>query len=333
VTTSEPIRSSRLGFLDGLGRLFRKEKETEAAEPGAAAPARFQQIEAELDATLAKINERLAERRAAAQPMELGETSSGPTPEERRAAQQKRMGDAHQAIRADIVAMHERLGTGVTAADLDAIAAFLGELEAAATAGRGSHEMLPRMRYAIAAKVWHEAGELAVARLVALLQREKLPWPDPIRPGPTDSPEDVERARQRRLREVREGFLAFDFARSADRLVGVIRGWRGDYPGQGSPLWEECVLEGVATGIRGKLALQAVEILRRDRDRLLAQAEESIGAQLASLRAVVAGGVDSIDQATQAVATTLRVLDEAVPGIAWEHVCTELPAARGEPAA
>lgn len=65
---------------------------------------------------------------------------------------------------------------------------------------------------------------------------------------------------------------------------------------------------------------------------MLADAEAAVGAQLTALRAVVASGINSVEQATQAVAATMRVLDEVVPGLAWEHVQAELPAVRGEAA-
>jgi hypothetical protein len=174
------------------------------------------------------------------------------------------MAEAQRAIGQDILSMHQRLGIGIAEAELEAIASFLRELDGIAAAGRDSHQTLPRLHWSIARRLGHEAGELAVARLVALLQREKLPWPDPIRPGPIDSMEDVERARERRLRDVRQGFLGLDFPTSADRLVGVIRGWRSDYPARDSPLWRECVLEAIANAIRAKLVLDAVGILRRD---------------------------------------------------------------------
>lgn len=330
MTEGDSTRGGPLGFLDALGGLFRKEKKPEATAPAPAAG--FRKIEAELEATIRALDERIAKSRPASASVALSGASEQHGAEDRRAQQKQRMETAHQAIREDIVAMHARLGTGVSPADLEAITALLGELDTIAAAGRGSHEVLPRMQCAIAERLWRETGAIAVAHLVALLERARLAWPDPIRPGPAETPADIERSRRRRRADVRESFLAQDFARTADRMVGVIRGWQADYPDRGAPLWEECVLEGVAAAMRGKLTLESVEILRRDRDALMGQVEQSIGTQLAALRQVVAGGGDSIEQANQAMASTLRVLDEVVPGIAWEYVCTRLPAARGESA-
>ena len=106
--------------------------------------------------------------------------------------------------------------------------------------------------------------------------------------------------------------------------------WGPDYPDRGGPLWEETALEGVAAGLRGQLVKEAVELLQRDREALLASAEAAIGKELDALHQVLKAGVSSLEQANQAVASSLRVLDEVVPQIAWERVRAELPKARGE---
>jgi hypothetical protein len=182
-------------------------------------------------------------------------------------------------------------------------------------------------------RLWREAGPLAVARLLALLQERHAVWPDPIRTGSHDSVEQIEAARRRRLADLRQSFLALDYARTAVRMMGIVRGWGGDYPDRGSPLWEETVLEAVACALRARLVLHAVEVLRRDLDALLARVTEAIGPEVVALQRLVAGGVNSIEQANRAVAGAMRVLDEVVPDMAWEHVQAELPELRERPAA
>jgi hypothetical protein len=227
---------------------------------------------------------------------------------------------AHREIREDIEKMHSRLGTGLSGADLDAIAAYLKELAAVSAAGRGSHELLPRARHAIAEKLRAEAGELAVAQLVALLQRQGLDWPDPTHHRSTATPEEVERSRRRQLADARESFLVLDLGKLSDRVHGIVRGWGSDYPDRGSPLWEESVLEGVGAAIRGRLIQQFVESLQRDREALLSRVEAAIGKEFAALQTALASGVQSVEQAHLAVASSLGVLDEVVPALAWEAV-------------
>ena len=236
----------------------------------------------------------------------------------------------HRAIREDIERMHSRLGTGLSPTDLDSIGALLRDLDADATEGKDSHALMPRLRYSVATRFRLESGALAVARLVALLRRANLEWPDPIHYAPRAKPEEIESSRRRRLAEMRESFLAQDFKKTAERMVGIVRAWGADYPDRGSPLWEESVLEGVAAGIRGQLLKDFVELVDRDRDLVLSRTEAAIGKELAALQTAVAGGVHSIEQANTVVASSLHALDEVVPELVWQHVRSLLPEARGE---
>ena len=135
---------------------------------------------------------------------------------------------------------------------------------------------------------------------------------------------------RRRLDEVRENFLTYGFARIAERVQGIVSGWGGDYPDRGSALWEESVLKGVAAALWGRLLGDFVELLERNRERLLSRAENTVGKELFALHAVLEGGGASIAQTTEAIANSLRVIDEVVPGITWELVRSELPQSRGE---
>jgi hypothetical protein len=106
--------------------------------------------------------------------------------------------------------------------------------------------------------------------------------------------------------------------------------WGSDYPHRDSRLWEETVLEGVAAGIRGDLFRECLAVARRDEDHLVSLAKVSIGKELIGLQQVMKAGVTSIEQANQAAASALRVLDEVVPRLVWEHIRSQVPRARGE---
>jgi hypothetical protein len=325
--------AGKLGFLDSLGRLFRAKEEAEGAKEEARAPqpqaaGGFAKLEADFEAVIRGLREKLVERDTGGE--RPGAAALPSRAEDRAAERLRRMEACHRAIREDIEEMHARLGTGLAPADLEAITAFLKDLDTVSTTGKDSHELLPRLRYAIATRLRAEAGELSVARIVALLERSKLSWPDPTHYRPSATPDEIDRSRRRRLAEVRESFLAHDAKRTAERMLGIVRAWGGDYPDRGSPLWEESVLEGVAAGIRGQLLKEFVEVLRRDRELLLTRTEASIGKELAALQKAMESGVRSIEEANLAVATSLHALDEVVPEIAWERVRSQLPQARGE---
>ena len=320
--------AGRLGFLDSLGRLFRRKEEVASAPTEG--PSRFEQLEADFEGAIQRLNEKIEEQQRVSAPTGAGPAAVERTAEERAADRARRLESCHRAIREDIAKAHAQLGTGLSGEELEGLAGYLHELDAVTTPGRQSHALLPRARYAIGERLRSEAGELAVRRLVALLEAQKRSWPDPTHHRPSAPQEEIERSRRRRLGEIREVFLASDLQRTSERMLGVVRGWGADYPDPGSPLWEECVLEGVAAGIRGQLLKEFVELLRRDREALLARVETSVGKEIAALQTVLEGGVRSIEQASQAVASSLRVLDEMVPEIAWEHARSQLPRARGE---
>jgi hypothetical protein len=318
-------QGGRLGFLDSLGRLFRAKEE---AAPAPRPAGGLGTLEQAFDAAVRGLHEKIEEHRRTGEA--AVRSPAALTAQEREAQRAQRLETVHRAMREDIEKMHARLGTGLDGAELDAVCALLAELDAVETAGKDSHSLLPRARWAIAEKLRVEAGELAVARLVGLLGRQNMGWPDPTQHHPSATPEEIERSRRRRLADLRRGFLADGFARTSELARGIIKGWGADYPERGSPLWEGCVLEGVAAGLRGQILRDMVEVVQRDREEILRQAEATVGRELAALQAALAGGVSSLEQANAAVASALRVIDETVPAIAWERIRAELPEARGE---
>lgn len=330
MTTGDDPKQAR-GFLDSLGRLFRTREEAAPAAPPVAAPAGG--LEA-LEAAIHALHQRVEQQRGAgaAAGSGAGPGVRKPTPEELAAERERRIEAVRAAMREDIEKMHARLGTGIGPADLDAIAALLAELDADAAAGKGSHELLPRARHAILERLRAESGELAVARVAALLREHAMEWPDPSRPPASATPEEIERARRRRLADVRRAFLGDGFARLGESLQGIVKGWGADYPDRGVPLWDACVLEGVAAGVRGQLVRRFVEVLRGDREHLLAEVEAAVGKETAALQQALAGGVHSLEEANRAVQGALQVLDEVLPAIAWKRVCAQVPEARGAPA-
>ena len=113
-------------------------------------------------------------------------------------------------------------------------------------------------------------------------------------------------------------------------MFGIVQGWGGDYPDRGTPLWEECVLEGVAAALRAQLLKEFVETLLQDRDALLAKVEAAIGKELEAVQTLLKTGVTSVDEASEAVAGPFRVLHDVAPKLAWEQIRSKLPSARGE---
>ncbi len=317
-----------LGFLDGFLARFRRTSVEPSAEKRPAASS--QGLRQEFEAALKGLNQKIEEQRRRDQESVGGGERGEKTAAERRAERAERMEAAHRAVFEDVVAMHGRLGTGLGSEDLTGLRAFLDEVEAMAAPGAESHEILPRARYAIAKRLGHEAGELVLASLRPLLEKAGMAWPDPIRYHPSATAEDIEAARSRRFSEMREQFLARGLSKTAERVVGVVGAWGADYPDRGSPLWEEAVLEAVAAGLLARLLREFVVRLRSDREIIEAETDRLIGPQLAAVQKVLESGVASVEEATQAAAGALRVIDEVIPDLAWKHLRSVLPMARGE---
>jgi len=320
-----------IGFLDSLTRIFRgREQESpEADSSEEAVDDRLEALGTSFDAAVGELREKVETLRAGSGGGS-GVARPGAKREEPEAARQRRMVEIHLRIRGDIDQMHEQLGTGLKPDDLDAIIDGLQELEQLVSAGRSSHELIPRVRHAIGERLRVEAGELAVERLRGLLSQADMSWPDPTHYRTSATEEEIERSRRRRLAETREVFMGQGFERTAQRAVGIISGWGSDYPDPGTPLWQECVLEGVAAGIRGQLAHSFLEVLRRDRELVIADVEQLIGKEVAELRRVLGEGVSSIPDANRVAASALQAIDVVVPEAAWKHLCEHSPRARGE---
>ncbi len=309
-------------FLESLGRLFRLRHDP-AGEVAERAPADggFAKLEADFEAAIGTLTKRMDEKRRVARRTMPQNLTVHELAEER----QRRKDVAHHAMREDIEEMHVELRTGLSPEDLSDIVAFLEELDHFSKEGRGSLALIPRARYAITLRLRAEAGVLATDRLILRLQRRGIDWPDPTLHHPHATAEEIEASRRRRLRDVRRAFLAYDLERIAERIQGIVWGWGGDYPDRGTPLWRECVLVGVAAGIWGRLIQHLVELVRQDREVLLARTQEALGDEVAILQAAIDCDSTSLEECKEVVSSSLRAIDEIVPEIAWQLVRTRLP--------
>ena len=59
-------------------------------------------------------------------------------------------------------------------------------------------------------------------------------------------------------------------------------------------------------------------MLKHKRKQLISHAEQALGKELTALQAALERSSASVMQTTEAIASSLRVIDEVVPEIAWE---------------
>lgn len=314
--------SKNRGFLDSLADMFKSSREREDVLQGGDP---VEMLQVDFDDAVRRLEEKVEERLR-----QSVSTGAVKAPRATAADRETRREIAHREIREDIEKMHARLGTDIDSAEMEELSSQTAELERLWQSGKGSHELIPRARYAIAEKIQLEAGPLAVARLRKLLRQEGMNWPDPTRHQPSASEDEIERSIRRRMGEIEANFLSSDMQRTSKRMLGLVSGWGGDYPERGSALWEETVLEGVAEGIRARLTTEFVDLVREHKEIFEARTEELVGETFGVLQRSLESGVDSIDDASRAVSATFRVLDEVIPELAWEFIHAELPHARAE---
>jgi hypothetical protein len=148
-------REGGLRFLDGLARLFHGRAEKPAAAPPAEAPGDGEPalgpVETEFEAALRALHATIEAQRAS-RPGPGAGTAAAPV--DRRAQQKRRMEAAHRAIRADVVAKHAALGTGIGEGDLDA------PPRSSASSRRSPRPAAGRTRYsrACATRSWSASG-------------------------------------------------------------------------------------------------------------------------------------------------------------------------------
>ena len=108
---------------------------------------------------------------------------------------------------------------------------------------------------------------------------------------------------------------------STGLIRGIERAWQADYPGPGTPLWRELVLEGVATALRARILQGYYERLLANKAKIVDRATELVGRELAALQAALAEkNLTSLEDAQRVATTSRRVLDEVIPEIAWQVI-------------
>ncbi len=68
--------------------------------------------------------------------------------------------------------------------------------------------------------------------------------------------------------------------------------------------------------------------LRQDRKFIENKTNELIGEKVAELNRTLQGGMTSLNDAHRVVASSLKILDEVIPALAWEHLQKVVPEAK-----
>lgn len=228
-------------------------------------------------------------------------------------------------IRQDIESAHLHLDTGISSHELDLLKEYLTSANQAFASGEKSQEVLPRCRASILKRIHYEAGCLALNRMDDCLAKHKEEWPIRAPRNPAISNEEIQEIVKRNLITRRKNFINNSIHQSSLLIVGIVDVWKSDYPEDGSDLWKSVVLEAVATALRARLMHLFTTRLRHDREFIENKTTELIGAKVAELNHALQDGVTSINEAHRVVSSSLKILDEIVPALAWEHLQEVVP--------
>jgi hypothetical protein len=304
------------GIFEAISQLFGKSStpDPEAMEKSPS----LAEMENAFNAALQQLNGKIEElQRQKLQPVSGTVLSPAAHAEER----ERRMNAAHARILADILAMHSKLATGIDPPTLDALATFLKDCAEKVAEERSVPAVMPCCRSSILRRFHREAGGGAWGELAERLTSQNKAWPETTQRDPVEGEEAFEQRRQIKYREMKDDFVNYDLARSAELIRGIERAWQADYPEPSTPLWRELVLEGVATALRARILQGYYQRLLANKEKIVDRTAGLIGRELGALQAALAEkNLTSLEDAHRVAATSSRVLDEVIPEIAWQVI-------------
>ena len=177
-------------------------------------------------------------------------------------------------------------------------------------------------------RIHYEAGFLALNEMDDFLARQNETWPTISPRNPNLSKEEIEEIVKHNQMSMRKNFINYSIHQSSYLLVAIVEVWKSNYPEADSGLWKSVVFEAVATALRAKLMHIFTTRLRHDREFIENKATELIGSKVVELNRTLHEGVTSLNNAHRVVSSSLKILDEVIPSLAWEHLQKVIPEAK-----
>lgn len=307
-------------FFEAITQFFGKSRLLEQKEDGNKQPS-LPEMENDVVLAIQQLNSKIEQLQR-----EKNERAAGDVLPVESLAQERerRMQKEHAAILKDILSMHHQLKTGIDASALDGLVQFLAECMKKVDMGPSLQGVMPCCRMGVLRRFHHEAGSVAWAELEASMQDAKESWPEMAQRDPVEDAAAFERRQQHKFQDMRNDFINYDLARSHGLIRGIERAWQSNYPEQGTPLWRELVLEGVATALRARILHRYYDRLLANKEKIVGRVAELVGHELGTLQAVLAEkNLTSLEDAHRVATASSRVLEEVIPEIAWQVIKDE----------
>lgn len=222
-------------------------------------------------------------------------------------------------MRAEILELHRKLGTGFTVQQLEETSAALKAHCQAFRAPRPD-ELTELAMLAVMARLHREALEWAWTEFERLLETVDLRWPEPEGLSPRADAEQVERHRQLHRKGLREAFVGGSFARLADLLLGEVPAWGGLYPTPHGSVWQETVYEAVAAALACRRLARLESLAEREHALLERLMAEALSEPMARVREALSKGVRSASEARRLSDEAVLICQRIAPAVVWEHL-------------
>jgi YHS domain-containing protein len=298
-------------LLDGL---FAEARPASGAAPAASPPRTLEAAASELAQIL----------QSARQGPSSGEASpatsslvSDRREEELRARWRQEREEARRQMEADILSLHQRLGTGIDAAE---IARLQRLLRAHLPPPPTSPTLQERIERHVLERLYTEVGRIAWRRLGDLMAAAGVEWPVPEGLARGRSPEELAPVMEQHLLDLEEQFVSMPPAALADLMAGEVSIWKYCYPEAGSALWRETALRAVAAALRAQFFAAAIEwwIWRPHEleEKLLAILE----GELERSRQLLRGGLAAPGAGSELLGELDEVCRSTLPSLVWQFV-------------
>lgn len=229
---------------------------------------------------------------------------------------------AHDAMLASILSTHELLGTGIEKSTIEDLHTFYSAYKEKLK--EDSHKSLREsILYSIINHLHRELGPVSWERLQTLIQQKSYPWPNPDGVSPAATQEDIETARRYNKTRVELSFLDMPVAQTSDILVGVVEIWHAYYPRPESSLYQETVLQSVASAIRVQLVEEALKLVGAS-ETLISRIEAILASELQLVQEALSKRELSLEEAYHANHITSQACSSIIPQLVWSQVQPQL---------
>ncbi len=227
----------------------------------------------------------------------------------------------------DIVALHTKLGTGFSQADLEKMASGLKE-HVNLFSNRNTDGLADQGLLSILASVQEDSLKVGWDRLDAELKKAGLEWPRPSGISPSSSADEIAHKSALHLEQQHKDYLTTPLPRLADLMLGVVPAWRSCYPERNGAVWTETVFQAVAGAWSAERHARVVALGLEAAEELRAKVAENLAKELQPVQARLAEGVSSLAEARNLSDQATNITRTVGREIFWAVVGPKLEAAR-----